>query len=465
MKKRIWLILGIALSFNNVDAGFFGFGSTSSNKVEFKPRKLLENLVTKKLKNGLEIIVIEDHKLPVVNHLVLYKVGSADEDPSQPRGLAHFMEHMLFRGTKNLPYNDDLLAFSGAMNKIGAEHNAATNYDRTIFFQTAHKMFLPVLMALEADRMMGCELKDEHIKIEKGVVLEERKSHVTNIPIMRLFEEMYACAFSNHEYRMPIIGYDVDIESYNKEILTNFYKKWYVPSNAIVLVIGDVEAPKVIELAEKYYGVLPEAPAPQRKRIPETKHDMVTKKVDIKNDKGESALVISYLVPGVKGDTRGWIICNLIFEILHDSRNNRLVSHLVDESKIASKIELDNSYMIDQSLLSVIGHTNPFIGLKDLESNINHELHELVKNGVTDEEVRNAKLKVGNRTNAMLDDSTSLIRQLATLFSVGVTTDQLQNYLFTIESITKEEINQTIKNIFGKGPYIKGTLSPYPSKK
>src|SRR5712691_12207000 len=201
------------------------------------------------LGNGLQVVVIPDHRTPVVTQMIWYKVGSADETPGKS-GLAHFLEHLMFKGTSKHPAGE----FSQTVRRIGVNENAFTSTDYTGYFQRVPREQLARMMEFEADRMTGLILKDENVLPERDVVLEEFNMRVANNPEARLTEQMMAALYLNHPYGRPVIGWRQEIEQLDREDALAFYKRFYTPNNAIVVVAGDVTAAEVRSLAEATYG-------------------------------------------------------------------------------------------------------------------------------------------------------------------------------------------------------------------
>ena len=194
------------------------------------------------LSNGLEVVVIPDHRAPVVTHMLWYKVGSADETPGKS-GLAHFLEHLMFKGTEKNPAG----RFSQVVATIGGQENAFTSADYTGYFQRVPRDQLAKMMEFEADRMTGLVLKDENVLPERDVVLEEYNMRVANNPEARLTEQIMAALYLNHPYGRPVIGWHQEIEKLDREDALAFYKRFYAPNNATLVIAGDVDADEVHE--------------------------------------------------------------------------------------------------------------------------------------------------------------------------------------------------------------------------
>src|SRR6201993_5048227 len=214
------------------------------------------------LPNGLQVLVIQDHRTPVVTQMVWYKVGSADETPGKS-GLAHFLEHLMFKGTANHPEGE----FSKTVLKVGGNENAFTSVDYTGYFQRIPREQLKSMMEFEADRMTGLILKDENVLPERDVVLEEYNMRVANNPEARLNEQIMAALYLNHPYGRPVIGWHQEIEKLDREDALAFYRRFYAPNNAILVIAGDVEVKDVRPLVEGTFGKVQPQPAIPARRI------------------------------------------------------------------------------------------------------------------------------------------------------------------------------------------------------
>src|SRR3954454_15323029 len=245
------------------------------------------------LGNGLEVVVIPDHRTPVVTHMVWYRVGAADETPGKS-GLAHFLEHLMFKGTDKNPQG----LFSQVVATIGGQENAFTTSDYTGYFQRVSREQLKTLMDFESDRMTGLVLTDDVVKPELDVVLEEYNMRVANNPGARLDEQMEAALYLNHPYGRPVIGWHHEIEKLNRDEALAFYRRFYTPNNAILIVAGDVTADEVKTLAQSNYGkVARRAELGPRQRPQEPEPSSLRHVVLADARVGQPSLQRSYLVP------------------------------------------------------------------------------------------------------------------------------------------------------------------------
>src|SRR5689334_8246059 len=214
------------------------------------------------LPNGLQVLVIQDHRTPVVTQMVWYKVGSADETPGKS-GLAHFLEHLMFKGTDKHPAGE----FSQTVLKVGGNENAFTSVDYTGYFQRVPREQLGRMMEFEADRMTGLVLKDENVLPERDVVLEEYNMRVANNPDARLNEQIMAALYLNHPYGRPVIGWRQEIEKLDREDALAFYKRFYAPNNAILVIAGDITVDDVRPMVEATFARVAPQPAIPARRI------------------------------------------------------------------------------------------------------------------------------------------------------------------------------------------------------
>src|SRR5919202_6797938 len=248
------------------------------------------------LDNGLDVVVIPDRRVPVVTHMVWYRNGSAD-DPQGQSGIAHFLEHLMFKGTERHPAGE----FSKVVSGVGGQENAFTSYDYTAYFQRVARDHLGTMMAFEADRMSGLVLDDAVVAPERDVVLEERRMRVETDPAAQLSEAMAASLFVHHPYGLPIIGWMHEIEGLNREHALAYYERFYTPENAILVVAGDVKPDEVRRLADKTYGlVAPDGGRPERLR-PREPDPRAARHIDVADPKVEQpTLQRLYLTPSAR---------------------------------------------------------------------------------------------------------------------------------------------------------------------
>src|ERR1700731_3543065 len=293
-----------------------------------------------KLDNGLEVVVIPDHRAPVVTHMIWYKVGAADETPGKS-GLAHFLEHLMFKGTEKNPGD----TFSQDVAEIGGQENAFTTSDYTGFFQRVPREHLKEMMALEADRITGLVLTDEVGKPELNVVLEEQNMRVANNPVGRLGEQMDAALYLNHPYGRPAIGWRQEIEKLTRDDALAFYRRFYTPNNAVVIVVGDVSAEQVKADAEATYGKVAQRAENNPRQHPMEPVQEAPRTVTLADSRVEQPRVTrNYLVPSdttaKPGESEA---LDVLANILGSGANSRLYRTLVVDKGIALNAGADYS--------------------------------------------------------------------------------------------------------------------------
>ena len=284
------------------------------------------NAVEFKLSNGMQAVVIPDHRAPVVTHMVWYRVGAADETTGQS-GIAHFLEHLMFKGTKAHPGDE----FRTRVAAIGGDENAFTSSDYTAYFQRVAKENLGEMMAFEADRMTNLVLTDEVVATERDVVLNERRDRVEKNPDAELNEAMMRILYFNHPYGRPIIGWNHEIRALDRQTALDFYKRYYTPNNAVLIVAGDVTPEEVRRLAEETYGKITPRPEAVRAPRPAEPPAVGPRAVTVRDEKvHEPQLQRAYIVPSnVTAEPGEAEALNLLAEILGGGATSRFYDELV----------------------------------------------------------------------------------------------------------------------------------------
>src|ERR1700742_4807457 len=268
-------------------AGFLSTASLSASSAIAQTTVTSERPASFTLSNGLQVVVIPDHRTPVVTQMIWYKVGSADETPGKS-GLAHFLEHLMFKGTAKHLVGE----FSQTVLKVGGNENAFTSNDYTGYFQRVPREKLPLMMEFEADRMTGLILKDENVLPERDVVLGEYNMRVANNPEARLTEQIMAALYLNHPYHRPVIGWHHEIEKLNREDALAFYHRFYAPNNAILVIAGDVNANEIKPMAERTFGMVAAQPAiPVRRLRPQEPEPAAPRTVTLSDARVEQPAV------------------------------------------------------------------------------------------------------------------------------------------------------------------------------
>src|ERR1700756_1574332 len=285
------------------------------------------------LQNGLQVLIIQDHRTPVVTQMIWYKVGSADETPGKS-GLAHFLEHLMFKGTEKHPVGE----FSQTVLRVGGNENASTSVDYTNYYQRVPKEQLPTMMEFEADRMTGLTLKNEEVLPERDVVLEEYNMRVANSPDARLTEQIMAALYLNHPYGRPVIGWHQEIEKLSREDALAFYKRFYAPNNATLVITGDVDANEIRPLAERTFGQIAPQPAiPPRRMRPQEPVPAAPRTVTLSDPRVEqTGLRRYYLVPSATTAAKGESpALDVLAQLMGNGSNSYLYRALVVDRPLA----------------------------------------------------------------------------------------------------------------------------------
>ena len=393
------------------------------------------------LANGLELVVVPDHRTPVVTHMVWYKVGSADEPPGKS-GIAHFLEHLMFKGTAKNPAG----RFSQTLATIGGQENAFTSTDFTAFFQRTSRQHLASLMEFESDRMTGLVLTDANVLPELQVVLEEWNLRVGNDPGARLGEQVTASLYLNHPYHRPVIGWRNEIEKLNREDALAFYRRFYTPNNAVVVVAGDVTAEETKALAEATYGkVVPRAEIGPRVRpaepVPEPN---AVRHVVLADERvAQPSLQRSYLVPSIATAQPGEAeAIAVLVHALGSGSTSRLYRELVAEKGIAADTGAwYQDAALDMSRLGLYGTPRPGVSLSKLEEAIDGVVAEVVEKGLTSEEIERAKNRMIAAYVYAQDNQASLARLYGAALTTGSSVEEVQSRPDRLRAVTPEAVN------------------------
>ena len=412
------------------------------------------------LDNGLEVVVLTNRRAPIVMHMLWYKVGAADE-PLGKSGIAHFLEHLMFKGTETLGPGE----FSDIVARNGGQENAFTSYDYTGYFQTVAKDRLEIVMKYEADRMTNLKLIDEVVLPERDVVLEERSSRIDREPSSQLGEALRAVLFLNHPYGLPVIGWEEEIRTLTSEDAIAFYRRWYAPNNAVLIVAGDVDAEEVRALAETYYGVIParELPVRQRPREPEQN---AARRVTLEHERvRQPAVTISYLAPSYQAGASEYAeALQVLDEILGSGSTSRLYRSLVVEQAVAAGAGSGyGASSLDLSTFTLFGSPRPGVPLDKVEAALREELARLLEDGVSEVEVEVAKRRMVASAVYVRDSLGSGPRIFGRALTTGETVESVESWPERIEAVTVEQVNDAAKAVFDDRHSATGILLPKPT--
>jgi zinc protease len=408
------------------------------------------------LSNGLELVVIPDHRAPVVTHMIWYKVGAADETPGKS-GLAHFLEHLMFKGTAKNPAGK----FSQEVARIGGQENAFTSQDYTGYFQRVPSEQLKTTMEFEADRMTGLQLTDEVVLPERNVILEEQSQRVGNNPGARLTEQIDAALYLNHPYGKPVIGWRHEMEQLSRDDAIGFYRRFYAPNNAVVVIAGDVDPALARKLAEDTYGkIARHGPMAPRMRAQEPP-PVAVRSLTLADPRVEMpTLQRAYLVPSFSTAKRGESeALEVLAHILGSGSNSRLYRALVVDKPLAvvANAWYDASEL-DMSKFGVHGSPRPGVTLPQLETEMDAVIAQVIDTGVTKEELERAKARLIADAVYTQDNQASMARWYGTALTTGASVNDVRRWPDRIRAVTADEVRDAARQWLDKRRSVTGYL-------
>ena len=411
------------------------------------------------LDNGLKLIVKEDHRAPVMVSQVWYKVGSSYEHDGIT-GLSHVLEHMMFKGTAAHPAGE----FSQIISENGGQENAFTSRDYTAYFQTMETSRLPVSFELEADRMRNLSLPDEEFKKEVQVVMEERRMRTDDNPQSLTYEQFNATAYASSPYRIPTIGWMDDLKSMAVEDLRNWYKKWYAPNNAVLVVVGDVAPDDVYRLAKKYFGHLkPSDIVPPKPRLEIPQHG--PKRIVVERPAKLPYLIMGYKAPVTLTAEQDWepYALEVLASILDGGDSARLSSQLVRGSAVAASAGASYDAFDRQETLFLFSGT-PANGrsVADLQEALRAQIGELQAKLVSEAELERVKAQI--RADKVFEQDSIFYQamQIGMLETVGLSWKDADEYLPRIEAVTAEQVQAVAKKYLVEDQLTVAELFPQP---
>lgn len=410
------------------------------------------------LGNGMEVVVIPDHRAPVVTHMVWYKIGSADEPPGKS-GIAHFFEHLMFKGTKNHKPGE----FTTAVASIGGDENAFTSYDYTAYYQQVSPDALGTMMSFESDRMRNLILTDDVIGPERDVILEERRARIETSPEALLSEEINATLYQNQPYRVPVIGWMHEMEKLNRVDAVDFYNKYYAPNNAVLIVAGDVDEATVRRLAEETYGKVPRGPD-LPPRIRPTEPEQNTKRTVTLRDARVSvpSFQKSWVVPSYHTAKDGEAeALDLLSEILGGGARSRIYQQLVVKTGIASQAGASYSgTYLDDTSFSIYGSPRGQAGIDQVEEAIDAEIRKIIRDGVTDAELLKAKNRYVRAMIFARDSQSGMANIYGAALTTGETITDVEEWPDRIKAVTPAQIQAVAAKYLNPDRSVAGYLLP-----
>jgi zinc protease len=429
----------------------------SATNVRAQTTVTSERPATFTLSNGMQVVVIPDRRTPVVTQMIWYKVGSADETPGKS-GLAHFLEHLMFKGTAAHPAGE----FSQTVLRIGGNENAFTSTDYTGYFQRVPREQLPRMMEFEADRMTGLVLKDENVLPERDVVLEEYNMRLANNPDARLSEQIMAALYLNHPYGRPVIGWRQEIEKLSREDALEFYKRFYAPNNATLLIAGDVDVNEIRPFVERTFGrIAPQPAIPPRRMRPQEPVPAAPRTVTLSDPRVEQTGVRRYyLVPSATTAAAGESpALDVLAQLMGGGSNSYLYRALVIDRPLA--ISTDASYQgtaLDDTQFTISASPKPGVEFAEVEQAIDGVIADVAKNAVRAEDLERVKTQLIAAAIYAQDNQASLARWYGAALTTGLSVDDVRSWPDRIRAVTAEQVRAAAQKWLDKKRSVTGYL-------
>ncbi|WP_319825534.1 pitrilysin family protein [Thalassovita sp.] len=421
------------------------------------PLRAAEAISDFTLENGMQVVVIEDHRAPVVVHMVWYRAGSADEPPGQS-GVAHFLEHLLFKGTETLAPGE----FSATVAKNGGTDNAFTSYDYTAYYQRVAADRQPLMMKMEADRMKNIRLGEKDIVTERDVILEERNMRVENSPAALFREQKGAAQYLNHRYGVPVIGWKHEMEELSLQDALSFYGTYYSPNNAILVVAGDVQPEEVLALAREYYGPIPANPDLPKERYrssepPQTAERRLTYK-DARV--AQPYISRSYLAPERNnGDQAEAAALTILAEVLGGGTTSILAEKLQFDSQTAIyTAAFYSGTSLDKTTFDLVVVPAPGVTLQQAEDALDEVLLGLVETGIDNERLDRVKMQVRASEIYALDNTEGLANRYGQALTQGLTIQDVQDWPMQLQAVTAEDVLTVARKVLDRRQSVTGWL-------
>lgn len=409
------------------------------------------------LGNGMEVVVIEDHRAPVVVHMVWYRAGSADETPGVS-GVAHFLEHLMFKATDNMASGE----LSATVSHNGGRDNAFTSYDYTAFYQRVAADRLELMMKMESDRMENLKLSEDDIATERDVIIEERNMRIENNPASLFREQKNAALYLNHRYGVPVIGWQHEMEALDRQAALSFYKRYYAPNDAVLVVAGDVDPENVHTLAEKYYGVLPPNPDLKPRARPQEPRQMAERHLTFRDARvAQPSVSRSYLAPERDpGDQRKAAALDLLAELLGGGQTSWLTEKLQFESqKAVYSGAFYDGLALDDTSFSLVVVPADGVTLQQAEDAMDAALQGFLDAGVDQAALDRIKFQLRAAQVYSSDNVERLANRYGEALAIGLSVQDVQDWPEILQSITADEIMAAAHEVLNRDHSITGWLT------
>lgn len=409
------------------------------------------------LNNGMQVVVIEDPRAPVVVHMVWYRVGAADEAPGES-GLAHFLEHLMFKGTKTLAPGE----FSQRVSAQGGSDNAFTSWDYTAYFQRVAADRLEMVMAMEADRMVNLTLAQADVDTERDVVLEERTTRTDSDPGGLFSEQRQAAMYLNHPYGRPIIGWRHEIQALNRDAALAFYRAHYAPDNAILVVAGDVTADQVRTLAQTHYGALPASGRIAPRERPAEPPQIAERRVVMEDARvGQPYVIRSYMAPsrqsGAQAEAAALVV---LAQLLGGSGPNSALARALEfDRKIAVQTSaFYDATGYDHSSLTLVAVPAPGVTLAEVEAGLDAVLAEFLAKGVNADDFTRIKAQLKAQEIYALDSTMGVAQRYGEALTTGLTVGDVIAWPQVLQDVTPDQVMEAARKVLDRRQSVTGWL-------
>ncbi|MGI3169519.1 M16 family metallopeptidase [Pseudooceanicola sp. C21-150M6] len=408
------------------------------------------------LDNGMQVVVVEDHRAPVVVQMVWYKAGSADETPGVS-GVAHFLEHLLFKGTDSLESGE----LSRTVAENGGTDNAFTSYDHTAYYQRVAADRLGLMMSMESDRMRNLRLTEDDIRTEREVIIEERNQRTENSPQALFREQTSAAQYLNHRYGVPVIGWRHEMEHLSLDDAMDYYTTYYAPNNAVLVVAGDVTPDGVKALAEQYYGPIPANPdLPERARPQEPPQTAARRMAYADPRVAQPYVSRSYLAPERDpGDQEQAAALTLLAEVLGGGQTSYLNEKLSFDTQTAvyTSAYYDGT-SLDDTTFGLVIVPAAGVTLEEAEKALDDTVARFIEEGVDPEQLDRIKMQLRASQVYAQDDVERIARRYGSALTQGLTIEDVQQWPDILQAVTGEEIIAAAKSVFDPRRSVTGYL-------
>jgi zinc protease len=408
------------------------------------------------LANGLQVVVVPFHRAPAVTQMLWYKAGAYDDPPGKS-GIAHFVEHLMFRGTKETPPGE----YSRLVAENGGRENASTSPDYTVYYQTVAADRLELVMRLESERMHDLLITEEQVTPEREVIIEERHTRVDNAPAAQLDEQRNAVLFLGNHYRLPTIGWLSEMRGLGAEDARRFYSTWYAPNNAVLVIAGDVEVARVRALAETYYGPIPARPVPAHEALVEPPKVATTRLEMTSGHVASPEWSRSYLAPSyTEAGGKPADALTVLGEILGGGESARLYQALVVQKKLAVSASAGYGPYRGAGSFSIDAEPVDGVSIADVEAAGIAEIRRLLSEGVSAAEVDRVKQRLQASALYSRDSLSGVARIIGASLVAGRSLDEVQAWPERIGAVTPEDVMAVARQVLKDDAAVTAVLLP-----